>query len=448
VDSDGLNIGSGAAGHPAGQCFRPSATAILNSAALALKITSGQSGGTYQFRIYSTQGSYGSTCSALTLLASSGEFLASTVGTSFSMITQTFAGSNQIVLEANTAYAFGIVKTQDIPSPPATSMFAGYDSTGTHAGNRFTDISSPGAANDDTAFTVTGTTSSTPGQTTQCYGNCGTATNTNGTATTNFNASITLFYTAQSNLNGFVQNVSTRVAKTYTNGIILYLGLYTVERSCTNSGGQPFSAVCPGFLVKQGQFTNPQKGLVNMTMSQAVVSGQWIGIAVSASFNGLHLNDTNTAATMYQADGIIPGIISQYQTLGARNTYLRAYIGGFTPGAGGTPGGLGCSSVVCGLVALADSLGGGTFGGLLAFGIVFTIIIVPTLYVTRIHDEEGNIKGFMLPMEVLPIFAILLLVAFSAVGVLPVYIPVIIIVLLAWLFTDSMMGKRKDQGIS
>jgi len=411
-------------------------------------------GGTWRYIIQSTSGSLGSTCGGTSaILAASETFLGSSIGATYSLVTKSFSGLNQIVLTAGTIYGIALQTTDFAPGANGFMLITGADNTSpTHAGNRYS-CNSPscggaGDATQDEVFTVSGTTSSTLSQQVQCYGNCGIATNTNGTATTNFNASITLFYTVQSNLNGFVQNVSTRVARSYTNGIILYLGLYTVERSCTNSGGQPFSATCPGFLVKQGQFTNPQKGLVNMTMSQAVVSGQWIGIAVSASFNGLHLNDTNTAATMYQADGIIPGIISQYQTLGARNTYLRAYIGGFTPGAGGTTGGLGCSSVVCGLIALADSLGGGTFGGLLAFGIVFTIIIVPTLYVTRIHDDKGNIRGFMLPMEILPIFAIILLVAFSAVGVLPVYIPVIIIVLLAWLFTDSMMGKRKDQGIS
>ena len=88
----------------------------------------------------------------------------------------------------------------------------------------------------------------------KCFGNCGapavTLANTNSTHTTNFNQSITLFYIVQSTLNGFVENVTTQIARSYTNGQTVAIGLYTVDPVCTASNN-PFTPQCPGFLVQQ-----------------------------------------------------------------------------------------------------------------------------------------------------------------------------------------------------
>src|SRR5947208_1437619 len=96
--------------------------------------------------------------------------------------------------------------------------------------------------------------SSSGGQTvtvTQCYGNCGnpaiTLANTNSTHTVNFNQTITLFYMFQSNVNGFLLNVTTSMAKSYLaipNGPAFRV--YTIQ-SCP-LGQAPFSPKCTGLL--------------------------------------------------------------------------------------------------------------------------------------------------------------------------------------------------------
>jgi len=294
------------------------------------------------------------------------------------------------------------------------------------------------------SFTTTGTI----GQVTQCYGNCGspavTIANTNSTHTINFNQSITLFYVAQSNLNGFVANVTTRVAKSYTNGEAIAIGLYTVDLVCTASNN-PFTPQCPGFLVQQqGLASNPAKGIFSMTSNTAIQNGQWFGIAVTGGFQGLDLNDTNTNVALNQASGQIPTVISQFAGLGTSKLALYAYIRGnsiiIAPGGGQIPAG--CQTVTCGILALWVALGGDVAAGIGGFLIVVGLIIGFLLYITRQHNPNGSLKGFAIPMEMLGIVVVVVLIMFSAAGAIPAWIPGIIIFLVAGYFVAGVWGRR------
>jgi len=285
--------------------------------------------------------------------------------------------------------------------------------------------------------------------TTQCYGNCGspavTIANTNSTHATNFNQSITLFYLAQSNLNGVILNVTTNVAKTYANGESIAIGLYTVDPICTASNN-PFTPQCPGFLVQQrGLSSNPSKGIFTMSTNAAVQNGQWFGLAVTGGFQGLDLNDTNTNVNLNQASGQIPTVISQYALLGTSKLALYAFVRGNSiitqPGAGQL--GPGCQSLTCGIVAFWIALGGDTAAGIGAFLITLGLITGFLLYISRQHNPDGTIKGFAVPVELLGIIAVVVLIMFSVAGAIPAWIPGVIIFLVAGFFVAGMWGHRQ-----
>lgn len=296
------------------------------------------------------------------------------------------------------------------------------------------------------SFTPSGTTN---GILAQCYGNCGTPAvtlaNTNSTHLTNFNQSITLFYIAQSNLNGFVANVTAQVAKTYSNGETVSIGLYTVDPICTGSN-LPFTPQCPGFLAqKQGPSVNPTKGKFSMTSNVAIQNGQWFGIAVTAAFTGLDLNDTNTNVVLSQASGQTPTVISQYQNLGNSKAALYAWVNGNSIISGPVGGQIpaGCGTVTCGILALWIALGGDTAAGLGAFLIVLGLIVGFLLYVSRQHNPDGSIKGFAIPVEMLGIVAVVVLIIFSVAGAIPAWIPGVIIFLVAGFFVAGLWGHRR-----
>ncbi len=293
-------------------------------------------------------------------------------------------------------------------------------------------------------FQTTGTVSQT---TTQCYGNCGspvvTIANTNSTHSTNFNQSITLFYMAQSNLNGFVANVTAQVAKTYTNGESIGIGLYRVDLSCTASN-LPFSAQCPGFLVQQQATFNPQKGKFFMSSTVQILNGQWFGLAITGAFQGLDINDTNTNVALFQTGGQMPTVINQESSLGNSKMALYAFVTGNTIITGPGPSGVGpgCQTVTCGILALWGALGGDVAAGIGGFLIVLGLIVGFLLYITRQHNPDGSLKGFAIPMEMLGIVAVVVLIMFSAAGAIPSYIPGIIIFLVAGYFVAGVWGRR------
>lgn len=142
------------------------------------------------------------------------------------------------------------------------------------------------------------------GTQTACFGNCGnpavTLANTNSTHTVNFNSSIELFYAFQSNLNGQILNITANVAKTYSNGNSLVLGVYTIP--ICSPGQPPFTPICPAALQKSVTIQNPMKGSNPFTnLAIPVSTGQWVGFAFTATFQGMDLNDTNTQVSMNQA---------------------------------------------------------------------------------------------------------------------------------------------------
>ena len=156
------------------------------------------------------------------------------------------------------------------------------------------------------SFTPTGQTGTTV-TVTQCYGNCGsppiTLANTNSTHPVNFNQSITLFYPFQSNINGFILNVTTSVAKSYSNGQGIVEAIYVVP-SCP-LGQIGFTSQCPGYLASGWNVVgNPNKGkLTNGNYHIPIANGQWAAVSISGVFAPLDLNDTNTAIPVSQTQG-------------------------------------------------------------------------------------------------------------------------------------------------
>jgi hypothetical protein len=164
-----------------------------------------------------------------------------------------------------------------------------------------------GAAIVGGTFNPVGTTGTTITQT-QCYGNCGspaiTLANTNSTHSVNFNQSITLIYEFQSNINGFLLNVTTSIAKNYNNGIQVFISVYEVI-SCP-SGQLPFTLQCPGQFLQGRSQSNPAKGQLSMVSSLGqipVANGQWVAISITSQFGPLDINDTNTNVPLFQAQG-------------------------------------------------------------------------------------------------------------------------------------------------
>jgi len=295
----------------------------------------------------------------------------------------------------------------------------------------------------------------TPSQfVTSCYGNCGspavTLTNVNSTRNVNWNTSTTLFYQFTSNVNGFVNNVTAHVSSLQLNNG-LDLGLYTAK---CQSGQVPFTTQCPGFLQAEHGYQGVFKSFVSILTNIPVTNGLAIGISVTGNFKatnqGLDLNGTNVSLPIYQVAGRTPSQIA-FSTVfdPASSIGLWAYITGNVitngpSGSGGFTSGGGC--ITCGLSDFVNALGGGIFGAIVGFGIIFTIIAGGLLYATRIHhpkSQGGGIKGYGVPMELLTLIFVLMLIGFSAAGALPPWIPFVIIAIVAFLFTQSIWGGRR-----
>jgi len=354
------------------------------------------------------------------------------------------------------------IRINDLACQPIlTQMVGGQDvysalsgSAGTH--NHIMSFSSSATCSSSNCWStqnyvleLRGSPSSSAGSITQCYGNCGsppvTLVTTNSTRSVNFNQSITLFYRFQSNLNGFVNNVTVSSARLQPSTMTLTLGVY-VAPNC-QIGESPFTSQCPGFLQSSQTFGSLVKQQYSHQSNVAVQLGNWIGISISAPFKGLDLNDTNTQVILYYASGFTPTQISQSAIYdSASKMGLWAFVTGNIAGGSPSTSSSGCGTPACGATALVAALGGGLFGGIVAFGLLFGITGGFLLYATRQHDEQGHIKGYALPTWVLGIIAIMLLIGLSSLGVLPVWIPLVIILLTAWLFTSSVWNHRKHEG--
>jgi hypothetical protein len=266
-------------------------------------------------------------------------------------------------------------------------------------------------------------------QSSQCYGNCGnpavTFVNTNLTHTLNFNSSMTILYVSQSNLNGVVNNVSARVAKNYANGNGVILGLFTVDPACSGNT-PPFTPQCPGFLQIQQSFQNPQKGTISMPTNIQIQNGQFIGIALTASFNGMDINDTNTGVTVYQSSGRMPGLIQSVTSLGSQKEAIYAWVTGNTIIVAPPVSPSNCQTPACGLAQLGAVLGGGVVGGLFVW-----IILTLTIGGFFLFMVRHNPAAIPWVMGLTFMISMVILIAESLLGLLPPWIPLVLITLTA-----------------
>lgn len=221
-------------------------------------------------------------------------------------------------------------------------------------------------------FTIQGTTGNVV-TVTQCYGNCGspavTLANTNSTHGINFNQSIMIFYEFQANVNGFLLNVTTSLAKSYSgmNGAAVAIGVYQVV-NCP-SGQSPFTPTCPGQLVLGKSAVVASKGRFSAVATSgqiAVTNGQWLAVAFTSAFSGLDLNDTNTNVPLFQASSpggnVLNPTIQQASSAsslcGGCKTGLWAWIiGNVVSGGGPTSPNQSCQSfatIDCWMPALVN----------------------------------------------------------------------------------------------
>lgn len=297
---------------------------------------------------------------------------------------------------------------------------------------------------------------------TQCYGNCGTPpitlANTNSTHTINFNQSITLFYEFQSNINGFVLNITTNVAKTYTppspSNFGQSLAFYAIPNGCP-IGQIPFTPACPGF--KQfGSFTPSQtvKGLYSQAVTNgaySVTNGEWLAVSISATLSGFDVNDTNNGVQIFQNNGNNPSTISQASQFSASSKIgLWAWIVGTVVSGNGpsSPGSTNCAGIIdcvipnivnssCNFVTITCQTGGSIF-----WIIILTVITIGVLGYFFTQTMPGvNIGRIGLgEIAVLAFFG--WMVAFNAAGVLASWVMIFMFFIVAWLF----MGRLKGSG--
>lgn len=294
----------------------------------------------------------------------------------------------------------------------------------------------------------------------QCYGNCGnppvTIVNTNSTHNINFNQSITLFYEFQSNLNGFVQNYSLNTAAICGAGSrcsvnTLYTALYTIANCAV--GNTPFSAQCPGSRVSAASTTGIQKQRFTAIASTVpVYAGQWVGVAVSASFNGVDINDTNTNVQLFQTNGITPTTIASSTTASGLcagcKMGLWAWINGnvVTSGPSTTPSpscgsGIGdflqclTLSFCTGTPNSGCQLAGGFFWAMVysAFGIIFVVAIT----------KKAGASPDIIPQPVYFFIPISVFFTFIALGALPAWVAFLFFIIAAFIFADLIVSRGR-----
>lgn len=272
---------------------------------------------------------------------------------------------------------------------------------------------------------------------TQCYGNCGTPPvtliNTNSTHSINFNQSITLFYEFQSNLNGFILNVTSSLAKAYSNGQQAWLGIYEIP-SCP-IGVTPFTSSCPGLQQRSASFAATQKGKFFIgTNNLPVSNGEWVGISISATFSGLDINDTNTTVPLFATNGVNPQVIQSSSSFVscACKMGLWAFINGNTIIAGPPISPTTFCDLTCSFITIIG-LGFGT--NLLAGGLFYWIIFFLLGSVALYKLTEGSF-----PPGAYVLYGVMLLFIFSAMGIFPVWVPIVIFLIVA-LLASGVLGN-------
>jgi hypothetical protein len=304
------------------------------------------------------------------------------------------------------------------------------------------------------SFNPTGSGSSGGVTVTQCYGNCGTPAitlaNTNSTHTINFNQTITLLYEFQSNLNGFVNNYTLNYAAICGSGNkcvsnTLFMALYTIP-SC-GLGQTPFSAQCPGLRVSQGSVSPPTKARISFVASNIAVSnGQWVGVAVSAAFSGIDINNTNTNVNLFQTnEGVVPPTISQAVPVTGVTSKMGAWawITGniVTGGPPTTPGGqFNCAGLLDCLLPnwVSSFCFAATPSCLAASGLIWAMILasVSTFIVAKYGSEL--IPNVKLPFgEIFLMFGLVWIFVMAGLSLIFVWVP------LFFFFIGSLLfGKQ------
>jgi len=423
-----------------GQCMTASATGFITQSKFALR--GAGTSGTGHSRLYATTGSLGSTCKANgPPLAVSDDFPMAVLTAGYQFFAFTFSGGNQVQLISGNNYAI----TFWWDSGTGTPLIGTDVSAPTHTGNVFHDCinsASPSCTADtwDLVFEVTGDTASSGAGSiiTQCYGNCDTVVNTNSTKSINFNITQTIFYKQQITIDGFALNMSTVVGKTYTSsfGLTLFLGLYATDLSCP-SLSSAFTPACPAFLLRSEAFPNPVKGTSVMFLNHQLKAGQTVGIAFSANRDGLVLNDTATTQASFKTSGIMPTVITQFESNGNLKTNLKLTLEIAVP----TPtGGATTPSLAEWILDLIDNFGAGRVAGGIFWFFAFSlgiIIGVPLLFARSDIDMPRGSMGMLIPFVFLGTSTL-----FTSIGALPAWIPILIFIMVAYLFAGAI--TRRD----
>src|SRR5437667_220743 len=305
-------------------------------------------------------------------------------------------------------------------------------------------------------FSATGTSGQTV-TVTQCYGNCGTPAvtlaNTNSTHTVNFNQSITLFYEFQSNLNGFLINVTTNVAKNYNNGQGIVEAIYTVP-TCP-LGQSPFTAQCPGYLASGWNVIgNPGKGrIANGNYQIPIANGQWAAVSISGVFAPLDLNDTNTPLNVFQTQGggcacPPPATITQAVVYSSSfKMGLWAWIVGnvVTSQPPTTPGLSGCAGLDCILTEVTNSFCTNVTtacqtGSALFWVIILTIISITTVVLAFSEILPSANIGRMGIGELAILFFVGWVVIFTSFNLLSIYVLLLVFFVVAALSAKTVRG--------
>lgn len=285
---------------------------------------------------------------------------------------------------------------------------------------------------------------------TQCYGNCGspaiTLVNTNSTHTINFNQTITVLYEFQSNLNGFIINVTTNVARSYTTGQGVNIFLYTVY-SCP-SDQTPFSTACPGQLLTYGTSGgNVQKGRFSLPAGSryTVSNGQWIAIALSGTYSGLDLNDTNTNVALFSTNnGKIPATITNPSATTITKMGLWAWIignviVGVPPSTQTGAGGQFCGFFDCLFGALINSfcsnltVGCQTSSGIF-WAIIFTIITVMSLKFGEVKLFGSQSSKMAFGGEIFGMIFLGFVFLEAGLGLITAFVPIFFIMVISVIF--------------
>jgi len=307
---------------------------------------------------------------------------------------------------------------------------------------------------------VTGATFTATGQSgnfvtvTQCYGNCGTPAitlaNTNSSHTINFNQSITLFYEFQSNLNGFIINVTTSIAKSYSNGLGVVEAIYTVP-SCA-IGNTPFSSVCPGYLASGWNVVgNPTKGkLSNGNYLIPVSNGEWIGVSISATISRLDLSDTNTKVSLFQTTGggcasPPPPTMTQATVFAAGSKiglwgWIRGNVVSGAPPTGITGGCQSFAGIDCLFPALVNSFCTNFTQSCQTSSALFWVVILAIFVMFILQFGAARLlpnSKFIAGGEIFILLFVSFILMFSGLGLLPIWIPVLIFFMVA-----ILMGKH------